>query len=125
MSASPALEVFDRYVVELEQLAADKRATGDSAELIELDIRRTKQARESVERLIAAANDVAGDGCPCEPCELLRRAVNECRGGRMKRLASFFSRHDVREVAAALTVYSMLVLLLAVMCWPLVEASHL
>lgn len=58
MSATPALEVFDRYVVELEQLAADKRAAGDTAEVIELDIRRTKQARDNVERLIAAAPEL-------------------------------------------------------------------
>ncbi|KRG39119.1 hypothetical protein ARC78_14975 [Stenotrophomonas pictorum JCM 9942] len=80
MSASPALEVFDRYVVELEQLAADKRAAGDSAEVIELEIRRTKQARDNVERLIAAADNSYAHGCPCETCENLRRAVNECRG---------------------------------------------
>lgn len=80
MSTSPALEVFDRYVVDLEQLAADKRAAGDTAEVVELDIRRAKQSRDNVERLIAAADDVTADGCPCETCEALRRAVNECRG---------------------------------------------
>lgn len=80
MSALPVLEVFDRYVVELEQLAADKRAAGDTAELFELEIRRTKQARDNVERLIAAADDASSAGCPCDTCEPLRRAVNECRG---------------------------------------------
>jgi len=80
MSATSALEALDRYVVELEQLAADKRAAGDTAEVIELEIRRTKQARDNVERLIAAADDSSAHGCPCDTCEALRRAVNECRG---------------------------------------------
>lgn len=80
MSASPVLEVFDRYLVELEWMAAERRSTGDTTEVFELEIRRTKQARDNVERLIAAADDASSAGCPCDTCEPLRRAVNECRG---------------------------------------------
>lgn len=80
MSASPVLEVFDRYVVELEEMLGDLREIGETGELMVLEIRRTKQARDNVERLIAAADDSSAHGCPCETCENLRRAVNECRG---------------------------------------------
>lgn len=80
MSASPVLEVFDRYVVELEEMLGDLREIGETGELMVLEIRRTKQARDNVERLIAAADDASSAGCPCDTCETLRRAVNECRG---------------------------------------------
>lgn len=80
MSAFPVLEVFDRYVVELEEMLGDLREIGETGELMVLEIRRTKQARDNVERLIAAADDASSAGCPCDTCEPLRRAVNECRG---------------------------------------------